>query len=94
VSSRVRERFTGLIVRAALFFEPLAPTAISFYMGRRLNELKEKGMISDYKTRTQRLGRFHYKIEVDLDVDSKQVLHILDDLLPNQLNGIRRWINV
>ncbi len=94
MSSSVRDRFTGLLVRAAFFFEPLAPTAISFYLGRRLSELKEEGRISDYKTRTQRLGKFHYRIEVDLDLNSKQTLYILDDLLPNQLKGVRRWVNV
>jgi hypothetical protein len=90
MSSSVRDRFTGLLVRAAFLFEPLAPTAISFYLGRRLNELKEEGRISDYKTQTHRLGKFHYRIEVDLDVDSRQTLNLLDDLLPNQLKGARR----
>jgi hypothetical protein len=81
-------------VRAVFFFEPLAPSAISFYMGRRLNELKEEGLISDYKTRTHRLSKFHYRIEVDLDVNSKQAVYILNDLLPHQLNGVRRWFYV
>jgi hypothetical protein len=90
MSSSVRDRFTGLLVRAAFLFEPLAPTAISFYLGRRLNELKEEGRISDYKTQTHRLGKFHYRIEVDLDVDSRQTLYLLDDLWPNQLKGARR----
>jgi hypothetical protein len=94
MSSRVREKFTGLLVRAAFFFEPLAPSAISFYLGRRLNELKEQRLISDYTARTHRLGKFHYRIEVDLDVNSRQALYILNDLLPNQLNSVRRWVNV
>jgi hypothetical protein len=94
MSSSVREKFTGLFVRAAFFFEPLAPTAISFYLGRRLNELKEEGLISDYKSRTQRLGKFHYRIEVDLDVNEQQTQYVLDDLLPNQLKDVRRWVNV
>ena len=81
-------------MRVAFVFEPLAPTAISFYLGRRLNELKEQGLISDYKTQTHRLGKFHYRIEMDLDVTSGQALHVLNDLLPDQLNGARRWINV
>jgi hypothetical protein len=94
MSSSVREKFTGLLVRLAFAFEPLAPTAISFYLGRRLNELKEEGLISDYKSRTHRLGKFHYRIEIDLDVTSSQAQHILNDLLPNQLKGVRRWVNV
>jgi hypothetical protein len=94
MSSSVREKLTGLLLRAAFVFEPLAPTAISFYLGRRLNELKEEGVISDYKSRTQRLGKFHYRIEVDLNLNSRQALYILNDLFPNQLNGVRRWFNV
>jgi hypothetical protein len=94
MSSSVREKLMGLLVRVAFSFEPLAPTAISFYLGRRLNELKEEGVISDYKSRTQRLGKFHYRIEVDLNLNSRQALYILNDLFPNQLNGVRRWFNV
>ena len=94
MSSRVREKFTGLLVRAAFFFEPLAPTAITFYVGRRLNELKEQGLICDYKTQTHRLGKFHYRIDLDLDVTAGQAQYFLNNVLPNQLNGVRRWVNV
>jgi hypothetical protein len=93
-SSSVREKLTGLLLRVAFAFEPLAPTAISFFLGRMLNEWKEQGLISDYKNRTQRLGKFHYRIEIDLDVTSSQAQHILNDLMPNQLNSVRRWVNV
>jgi hypothetical protein len=94
VSSSVREKLTGLLLRVAFAFEPLAPTAISFYLGRRLNELKDEGLISGYKSRTQRLGKFHYRIEIDFDLTEKQAHYFLDDLLPNQLKGARRWVNV
>jgi hypothetical protein len=94
MSSLVREKLTGLLVRVAFAFEPLAPTAISFFLGRRLNELKEEGLISDYKSRTQRLGKFHYRIDIDLDVTSNQTQHILDSLMPNTLNSVRRWVDV
>ena len=94
MSSSVREKLTGLLLRVAFVFEPLALTAISFFLGRRLNELKEEGLISDYKSRTRRLGKFHYRIEIDLDVTSIQAQHILNDLLPNQLKGVGRWFNV
>jgi hypothetical protein len=94
MSSLVREKLTGVLLRIAFVFEPLASTAISFYLGRRLKELKEKGLISDYASRTKRLGKFHYRIEIDLDVESKQIFHILNDLLPNQLKTVGRWFNV
>ena len=94
MSSPIAERFTGVLLRVAFFFEPLAPSAISYYLRRRLNEWKREGLISEYKTRTRRLGKFHYKIEVDLDLNSRQAIHVLNDLLPNQMKGLRRWFDV
>ena len=94
MSSLIREKLTSLLVRVAFVFEPLAPSAISFYLGRKLNELKQRGLISDYKSRTRRLGKFHYWIEINLEVSSSQALHILNDLMPDQLNNVRRWVNV
>jgi hypothetical protein len=79
------ERVFRQLINFILFFEPMAPQAISYYMKRRLSEWKQQGLISGYKTRTQRLGKFHYKIVVDLDLTSKQTLHAIRDLFPNQL---------
>ena len=94
VSARISQTFFSIMVRFAFVFEPLAPRAISYYLTRTLKEWKKQGLISKFKTRTRRLGKFHYKIEIDLDLTSKQALHVLDDLLPNQLKSIRRWFNV
>lgn len=94
MSIQLGERFTGLLIRLAFFFEPLAPPAISYFLSRRLNEWKKRGLISAYKTQTTRLGKFHYKIEVDLDVNQKQTDQIIGDLLHNQLKRVRRWFNV
>jgi hypothetical protein len=82
------------MVKAAFIFEPLAPRAISYYLTRTLKEWKKQGLISEYKAKTRRLGKFHYKIEINFDLTSNQALHILDDLLPNQLKSERRWVNV
>jgi hypothetical protein len=78
------------MVKVAFVFEPLAPRVISYYLTQSLKEWKNQGLISEFKTKTRRLGKFHYKIEIDLDVTSKQALHVLDDLLPNQLKRVRR----
>jgi hypothetical protein len=82
------------MIRVAFFFEPLAPRAISYYLTRRLKELKKQGLISDFETKTRRLGKFHYKIAVDLDLTEKQANDVLGDLLPKQLKSVRRWGNV
>jgi hypothetical protein len=93
VSTRISQRFFSLMVKAAFIFEPLAPRVILYYLTQRLKEWKKQGLISEFETKTRRLGKFHYKIEVYLDVTSKQALHVLDDLLPNQLKSVRRWFN-
>jgi hypothetical protein len=82
------------MVKLAFVFEPLAPRAISYYFTRTLKEWKKQGLISEYKAKTRRLGKFHYKIEINFDLTSNQALHVLDDLLLNQLESERRWVNV
>jgi hypothetical protein len=73
----VNEKMMGFMVRAAFFFEPLAPTAISYYLGRKLSQWKKEGLISDYKTDTQRLGKFRYNIQLDLDLTPRQACMFL-----------------
>ena len=51
-------------------------------------------MISEFKTKIRRLGKFHYKIEIDFDLTEKQAHYVLGELFPNQLKGVRRWVNV
>ena len=92
IAGLVSQRLFGLLVRAAFVFEPLAPRAISYYLTRRLSELKRQGLILDYKTRTRRIGKFCYKIQIDLDLSQKQAKHFLDDLLSNRLKSVRRWL--
>ena len=92
IAGPVSQRLFGLLVRVAFVFEPLAPRAISYYLTRRLGELKKQGLILDYKTRTKRIGKFHYKIQIDLDLSQKQAKHFLDDLLSNRLKSVRRWL--
>jgi hypothetical protein len=88
--SSAGERVFSRLINLILFFEPLAPKAFSYYMRRRLSEWKRQGLISGYKTRTRRLGKFHYKVEVNLDLTSKQTLHVLRDLFPNKPKSVRR----
>jgi hypothetical protein len=77
ISSAVR-----VLMRVAFVFEPLAPTAITVLMNQQL-----------YKTHTKRLGKFHYRIEVDLDLTGMQAIHLLGNLFPKQLSRCRRWFH-
>jgi len=90
LSEAVNERLFGVLLRLAFAFEPLAPPAISFYLSRRLNELKDRGIIGNYKTRARRLGKFHYTVQIDMDLTGEQAFHVMDDMLPKQLKHLRR----
>jgi len=82
------------MLRVALAFEPLAPTAITFLISRNLRDLHNHGLIGDFKAHTKRLGKFHYKMEVELEVNEKQCNYIFSHLLPNRFTVLRRWFDV
>ena len=84
---------TRVLLRVAFAFEPLAPTAITVLMNQQLHRFQEKGAIGAYKTKTKRLGKFHYRIEINLDVTGMQTIHLLGNLFPSQLRRFRRWFH-
>jgi hypothetical protein len=88
ISSAVR-----VLMRVAFVFEPLAPTAITALMNQQLRRFKIAGAISNYKTHTKRLGKYHYRIEINLDLTGKQAIHLLGNLFPKQLSRFRRWFH-
>jgi hypothetical protein len=93
----VSESLIGCAVRALLrvvfVFEPLAPTAITVLMNQQLHRFKEAGTIGNYKTKTKRLGKLHYRIEINLDLTGMQAIHLLGNLFPKQLSRFRRWFH-
>ena len=82
-----------VLMRVAFVFEPLAPTAITVLMNQQLRRFKEAGAIGNYKTRTKRLGKYHYRIVMDLDLTGMQAVHLLGNLFPKQLSRFRRWFH-
>jgi hypothetical protein len=82
-----------VLLRVAFAFEPLAPTAITVIMNQQLHRYKEGGIVSDYKTHTKRLGKYHYRIEIDLDLTGMQAVHFVGNLFPKQLSRFRRWFH-
>ena len=93
VSESVIGSAIRVLLRVVFVFEPLAPTAITVLMNQQLHRFKEAGAIGDYKTKTKRLGKFHYRIEVDLDLTGMQAIHLLANLFPKQLSRFRRWFH-
>jgi hypothetical protein len=82
-----------VLLRVIFVFEPLAPTAITVLMNQQLHRFKEAGAIGDYKTKTKRLGKYHYRIIVNLDLTGNQAVHLLANIFPKQLNRFRRWFH-
>lgn len=80
-----------VLMRVAFVFEPLAPTAITALMNQQLHRFKETGAIGEYKAHTKRLGKYHYRIEIDLDLTGMQAVHLLSNLFPTQVSRFRRW---
>ena len=88
ISSAIR-----VLMKVAFVFEPLAPTAITVLMNQQLRRFKEADKIGEYKTHTKRLGKYHYRIEIDLDLTGMQAMHLLGNLFPKQLSRFRRWFH-
>ncbi|MGA2384927.1 MAG: hypothetical protein ABSG33_00150 [Candidatus Bathyarchaeia archaeon] len=93
VSESLLESVIRVLLRLLFVFEPLAPTAITVLVNQQLHKFKEAGAIGDYKTKTKRLAKFHYRIEVDLDLTGMQAVHLLGNLFPRQLSRFRRWFH-
>src|SRR4030066_1133650 len=82
-----------VLMRVAFVFDPLAPTAITVLMNQQLHRFKETGTIGDYKTHTKRLGKYHYRIEIDLDLTGMQTTHLLANVFPEQFSRYGRWFH-
>ena len=93
VSASLLESTLRVMLRIVFVFEPLAPTAIVVAVNRQLSKYKTSGVIGNYKTKAKRLGKYHYRVEVDLDVTGMQAIHLLTNLFPRQLNRFRRWFH-
>ncbi|MCW4029549.1 MAG: hypothetical protein NWE92_07880 [Candidatus Bathyarchaeota archaeon] len=93
VSESLISSVTKVLLRVAFVFEPLAPTAITVLVNQQLHRYKEGNIIGDYKTHTKRLGKYHYRVIIDLDLTGRQAMHLLGNIFPNQLSGLRRWFH-
>ncbi len=77
----IKDRFMGFFLRHASFFEPLGSYGISYYLKQTLKPYQKRGLISFYKVQVKRLGKWHYKIAVDVDVTESQVALLIGELL-------------
>jgi hypothetical protein len=78
------------LARVAFAFEPISPRFISFFIRRRLNDWKKEGAVEDFKVKTKRISKFHYKVTVDLDFTPRQTRNILANVLTRLPRIFRR----
>jgi hypothetical protein len=74
------ERFLPILSRSFRVFERFVPVFVSFVLKRILRAWKTEGLIDDYETRTLRIGKFHYKIDVSIILTTEQVTIVLNYL--------------
>jgi len=78
-------RLLPIFIRALPIFERFVPVFVSYFLERALRTLKTKGSIDDYRTRTVRTGKFHYRIDIRLVLTAEQAKIILNDLVAKML---------
>lgn len=74
-------RLLPIFIRLFRIFERFVPVFVSYFIERELRALKKEGAIKDYITRTVRMGKFHYRIDIRLVLTTDQVTTMLTDLL-------------
>jgi hypothetical protein len=75
------KRLLPILIRLFPVFERFVPILVSYFLERTFKALKTKGAINDYRTRTVRTGKSHYRIDIRLVLTAEQAKFILNDLL-------------
>jgi hypothetical protein len=83
-------RFTPFVVKAALFFEPIASPFISLVVKRTLGDWKKNGKLDEYRVQTTRMKKYHYLIKVDVDVTPEQTRTALQRARHRLVTTLRR----
>ena len=63
---RIFDSVVAVFTKIAFRFEFFFPQFIGFFIGRKLKEYKEKGLIEDYRVKSNRRGKHHYFFDLDL----------------------------
>lgn len=87
MSSRVTARFLAILVDLFPFIEPITRPFISLYLNRQLKRWKDSGQISNYSQNVKRLGKLHYEVSIDLELNQKQVNNILRKTSEKRIRG-------
>ena len=83
-------KFTSFLMKVAFVFEPIASPFITLYVKRTLGKLKENGKLDKYRVKTKRMKKFHYKIDLNIDMTPEQTRTVLQSALFQLLTKLRR----
>lgn len=83
-------RFAPYLVKAAFVFEPIASPFISLFLKRTLGAWKKQGKLDQYRVGTTRLAKYHYYIDVDVELTPKQTRTATQSVLYRLVTVMRR----
>jgi hypothetical protein len=78
-------RLMPIFIKLFPIFERFVPVLVSYFIERVLRTLKAEGKVNDYRTRTARTTKFHYKIDIRLVLTAEQAKILLNDLVTRLL---------
>jgi hypothetical protein len=82
-------RLLPIFIRVFPIFERFVPVFFSYFLEGSLRPLKAKGSIDDYRSRTIRIGKCHYRIDIRIVMTSEQAKTVLNDVLSSTLRMLR-----
>jgi hypothetical protein len=83
-------RVAPYLVKAAFMFEPIAPPFISLFVKRPLGAWKKQGKLDQYRVGTTRLEKYHYYIDVDIELTPEQTRTATQRALHRLVTALRR----
>jgi len=82
-------RLLTIFIRSFPIFERFVTVFVSYLLERVFRAWKTEGWISDYRTRTVRISKFHYRIDIRVVLTEEQAKIILNDLVAKILELLK-----
>lgn len=74
-------RLLPIFIRVFPIFERFVPVFVSYFLEKTLTSLKTGGLVDDYRSRTVRTRKFHYRIDIRLVMTDAQAKTMLNKAL-------------
>jgi len=77
LSFNALSRLISVFMKLFYVFEPLMPSVIRWTVRKRIESWKNRGLVEDYKLKVRRLGKLHYRLEMEFVLGDTHVQRIL-----------------